>query len=228
MTHPRARRFPAPKTDRERARQAAAYADELYSQYRPRPVYSLETAEHGTLYVQAITVGETVGAITTVRVFAWWNDAPDTTGRAGEVALTPHPDPRQHERLVGAGDDPTGWISRPLLSVVDALSDDGESLTTHEYDEALSLIETSARRAVETPGNEALRVAHLRAAHDAAEVAADAFEVARQERKARSYRARAKRIRDMFATGAPRRDLPSRSSRPLSPAGASWTGRQRS
>ena len=192
------RRTPAPKADRERARRAGEYADGLY---RLQPVHSIETSEHGTLHVQAVPVGATVGAITTVRVGAWWDDAPITIG---EVSLTPHTDPRQHERLVGAGDDPTGWISRPLLGVVDALSGDGESLTTHEYDAVLTLIESSARRAARawrTSDAEALR-----AAHDAAEVAADAFEVARQERKARSYRARAKRIRDMFATGAPRRD----------------------
>ena len=64
----------------------------------------------------------------------------------------------------------------------------------------------------------------LHAAHDAAEVAADAFEAAIQNRKARSYRARAKRIRDMFGTtGAPRRDPPSRprriSDRPRSAEG---------
>ena len=49
----------------------------------------------------------------------------------------------------------------------------------------------------------------LRAAHDAVEVAADAFEVAQQKRKAEAYRARAKGIRDTFAS-APRRDPPGR------------------
>ena len=62
----------------------------------------------------------------------------------------------------------------------------------------------------------------LRAAHDAAEVAADAFEVAHQDRKARSYRARAKRIRKMLASGTPHRDPPARrrpSDRPRSAEG---------
>ena len=50
----------------------------------------------------------------------------------------------------------------------------------------------------------------LREEHGAAEVAADAFEEVHQDRQARSYRARAKRILSMmgFATGAPRRDPP--------------------
>ena len=62
----------------------------------------------------------------------------------------------------------------------------------------------------------------LRAAHDAAEVAADAFEAAHQEQKMRTYRARAKRIRKMLDSGTPHRDPPARrrpSDRPRSAEG---------